>query len=179
MKSKKQILLLKQSAERLQESPQFRGLAVLTLAVALEKQVKNVVIFNYRKSGLSASFVRMHLIEGVAFSGLLSELDWAGRFIGNKKIKQVWKEAKPPVKDLFRVMKTRNRLIHSNGGVSAEVINASVLELLAVIEKLAEIFEENFGYTGLDPLPTNIKAHDLNVNTKLFHKAVSARFGKK
>jgi|LakMenE01Jun11ns_1017448.scaffolds.fasta_scaffold9604502_1 hypothetical protein len=179
MKSKKQILLLKQSAERLQESPQFPGLAVLTLAVALEKQVKNVVIFNYRKSGLSASFVRMHLIEGVAFSGLLSELDWGGRFIGNKKIKQVWKEAKPPVKDLFRVMKTRNRLIHSNGGVSAEVINASVLELLAVIEKLAEIFEENFRYTGLEPLPTNIKAQDLNVNTKLFHKAVSARFGKK
>ena len=118
MKSKKQILLLKQSAERLQESPQFRGLAVITLAVALEKQVKNVVIFNYRKSGLSASFVRMHLIEGVAFSGLLSELGWAGRFIGNKKIKQVWKEAKPPVKDLFGVMKTRNRLIHSNVGVS-------------------------------------------------------------
>jgi hypothetical protein len=179
MKSKKQILLLRQSAERLQESPQFRGLAVITLAMALEKQVKNVVIFNYRKSGLSASFVRMHLIEGVAFSGLLSELDWACRFIGDKRIKQVWKESKPPVKDLFGVMKTRNRLIHSNGGVSAEVINASVSELLAVIEKLAEIFEENFGYTGLGPLPTNIKAHDLNVNTKLFHKAVSARFGKK
>jgi len=53
------------------------------------------------------------------------------------------------------------------------------LELLAVIEILAEIFEVNFGYTGLEPLPTNFKAQDLNVNTKLFHKAVSARFGKK
>ena len=62
MKSKKQILLLKQSAERLQESPQFPGLAVLTLAVALEKQVKNVVIFNYRKSGLSASFGKISFI---------------------------------------------------------------------------------------------------------------------
>jgi hypothetical protein len=179
MKHKNKIILLKQSVQKLQEIPEFRGLAVITLAMALEKQIKNVVVFNYRKSGLSASFIRMHLIEGVAFSGLLSELDWACRFIGDKKIKQVWKESKPPVKDLFGVMKTRNRLIHSNVGVSREVIDASVLELLAVIEILAEIFKVNFGYTGLEPLPTNIKAQDLNVNTKLFHKAVSARLGEK
>ena len=90
MKYKHQIHLLKQTAENLQGMPQFRVIAVITLAIALEKQIKNVVVFYYRKSGLSSSFIRMHLLEGVAFSGLLRELDWACRFVGDKRIKQVF-----------------------------------------------------------------------------------------
>ena len=47
MKHKNKILLLRQSAQKLQEIPEFRGIAVITLAMALEKQIKNVVVYNY------------------------------------------------------------------------------------------------------------------------------------
>jgi hypothetical protein len=176
MKRKNQIDYLKESADKLQNSSEFRGLAVVVLAMALEKQIKNVVVFNYRKSGLSASFVRSHLLKGIGYSELLSELDWAANFPNGKKIKEIWRINKPMVSDLFGVMKTRNRIIHSSGGVSPEAIVSSVNQLLFVIEKLSEIFEENFGYSGLDPLPKTIKAKDLNVSIRLFHKSIPKKF---
>jgi hypothetical protein len=172
MKRKNQIIYLKESVDKLQNSPEFRGLAVIILAIALEKQIKNVVIFNYRKSGLSASFVRSHLLKGIGYSELLCELDWCANFPEGKKIKDIWKVNKTVISDLFGVMKTRNRLIHSSGGVSPEAIASSVDQLLFVIEKLSEIFELHFGYNGLEPLPKTIKASDLNVSTKLFHKSI-------
>ena len=163
MKKNKQIQYLRESVETLQKSSEFSGLSVILLAIALEKQIKNIVIYNYRKSGLSASFIRSHLLKGLGYSDLLNELDWAAEFKENKKIKKIWKESKPIVSDLFGVMKTRNRLVHSIGGVSPEGINSSVIELLFVIEKLSEIFEFNFNYNGLDSLPKTIKVEDLNV----------------
>lgn len=47
MKIKSPINYLRESASKLQELPEFRGLAVIMLAIALEKQLKNVVVFNY------------------------------------------------------------------------------------------------------------------------------------
>ena len=55
MKKNDQINYLRESAIKLQNSTEFRGLAVIMLAIALEKQVKNAVVYNYRKSGLTAS----------------------------------------------------------------------------------------------------------------------------
>jgi hypothetical protein len=178
MKKNKQIQYLRESAESLQKSSEFSGLSIILLAIALEKQIKNVVIYNYRKSGLSASFIRSHLLKGLGYSDLLNELDWAAEFRENKKIKKIWKESKPIVSDLFGVMKTRNRLVHSVGGVSPEGVNSSVIELLFVIEKLSEIFEFNFNYNGLDSLPKSIKVADLNVSSRLFHKSITKNFNK-
>jgi hypothetical protein len=176
MKSKDQFKFLEDSVAKLQSSTEFRGLAVIILAIALEKQVKNVIIFNYRKSGLSASFIRSHLLKGVSYTELLNEFDWACQFKSSKKIKQVWKDCKPSVSNLFGVMEIRNRLIHSNGRVSSQAIDSSVHELLFVIQKLAEIFEDNFGYNGLEPLPKTIGANEIDVNPKLFHKAILKKF---
>ena len=67
MKKSNQINYLRESAEKLQKSSEFRGLAVIMLAIALEKQVKNVVVYNYRKSGLTASFIRRRLLKGMGY----------------------------------------------------------------------------------------------------------------
>ena len=71
------------------------------MAIALEKQIKNIVIYNNRKSGLSASFIRRHLLKDLGYSELLNEIGWAARFKGDKKMKQIWKESGPIVFDLL------------------------------------------------------------------------------
>lgn len=179
MKTNNQINYLKESAAKLQKSEEFKGLAVIVLAIALEKQLKNVVIYNYRKSGLSAAFVRGHLLKGIGYSELLQELEWSGNFKNKKKIKQIWKEAKTPILNLFGIMETRNRLVHSNASVSPEAIEGNVNNLLFVIEKLAEIFMDNFGYNGLEALPKNFKIDELVVSPKLFHKSLAKKVSKR
>lgn len=178
MKLNNQINYLRESAVKLQKSNEFKGLAVILLAIALEKQLKNVVIYNYRKSGLSATFVRGHLLKGIGYSELLHELEWSGNFKNKKKIKQIWKEAKTPISNLYGIMETRNRLVHSNASVSPKAIEGTVNNLLFVIEMLAEIFMENFGYDGLVPLPKNFKINELAVSPKLFHKSLVKKVGK-
>jgi hypothetical protein len=178
MKRKGQINYLKEGAAKLQKSEDYKGLAVIILAIALEKQLKNVIIYNYRKSGLSATFVRGHLLKGIGYSDLLHELEWSGNFKNNKKIKQIWKEAQTPITNLFGIMETRNRLMHSTASVSPQAIEANVNNLLLVIEKLAEIFKDNFGYDGLESLPKTIRVDELKINPKLFHKAISKGYDK-
>jgi len=175
MKIKSPINYLRESASKLQELPEFRGLAVIMLAIALEKQVKNVVVFNYRTSGLTATFIRKRLINRMGFTELLNELEWAGAFNENKKLKKIWQEEKTGIKNLFGVMETRNKLVHTAGGVSTVSIDENVEQLLLVIEKLGEIFQENFEYNGLDPLPKTIKIGDLNLNSKLLNKSIVNR----
>jgi hypothetical protein len=173
MDVKNYVDLLKISVNKLQKNTEFRRLAVIFLATALEKQIKNVVIYNYRKSGLSASFVRGHLLKGAGYSELLQELDWAASFNSDKKLKQVWKESNPPISDLYGIMKIRNRIIHSNGGVSQPQVDLCISNLIAVIEKLSEIFEREFNYCGLGPLPKTLKLNQLCLNSKLLHKSIS------
>jgi hypothetical protein len=176
MKTNDQINYLKESAAKLQKSTEFRSLAVLMLAIALEKQVKNVVVYNYRRSGLTASFIRRRLLKGMGYAELLHELEWCGAFNENKKLKKIWQETKTPIKNLFGVMETRNKIVHSNAGVSSVSIDESVNQLLIVIEKLGEIFHKNFDYNGLEPLPRTIKIKELKVSTKLFHKSIASKF---
>lgn len=176
MKKSNQINYLRESAEKLQKSSEFRGLAVIMLAIALEKQVKNVVVYNYRKSGLTASFIRRRLLKGMGYAELLHELEWCGAFNQSKKLKKIWQEEKTPVKNLFGVMEIRNKIVHSNTGVSSASIDESVNQLLFVIEKLGKVFTENFHYNGLEPLPKTIQVKDLNVSPKLFHKSIASKF---
>jgi len=104
MKTNNQIIYLRESAAKLQKTTEFRSLAVIMLAIALEKQVKNVVVYNYRRSGLTASFIRRRLLKGLGYSELMHELEWAGAFIENKKLKKIWQEKSTPIKNLFGVM---------------------------------------------------------------------------
>ena len=55
MKSKNQIEFLRESASNLQKSNEFKGLAVIVLAIALEKQIKNVEAKIYFLKGLADS----------------------------------------------------------------------------------------------------------------------------
>jgi hypothetical protein len=176
MKKSNQINYLRESADKLQKSTEFRSLAVIMLAIALEKQVKNVVVYNYRRSGLTASFIRRRLLKGMAYSELLNELEWCGAFKENKKLKKIWQEKKTPIKNLFGIMETRNKLVHSSAGVSSVSIDESVNQLLLVIEKLEDIFQENFIYSSLEPLPKTIKIKELNVSAKLLHKSIASKF---
>ena len=178
MKDNDQIIYLRESASKLLKSSEFKGVAIIVLAIALEKQVKNVVIYNYRKSGLSAAFIRARLLKKMGYAELLHELEWAASFSGNKKVKQIWKEAKTPIPDLFGIMEIRNRIVHSNRHVSLSKIEANVNDLLFVLEKLAEIFYSNFGYNGLQSLPKTIKVHELNVSPKLFHRSIVKKINK-
>ena len=72
-------------------------------------------------------------------------------------------------------MEIRNKLVHTAGGVSTVSIDENVKQLLLVIEKLGGIFQENFEYNGLDPLPKTIKIGDLNLNSKLLNKSMVNR----
>ena len=173
MDVKNHIDFIRVSVNELQKTKEFRRLAVIFLATVLEKQIKNVVIYNYRKSGLSASFVRGHLLRGTGYMELLQELDWAARFKSDKKLKQIWKESNPPISDLFGIMKIRNRIIHANGGVSEPQVDLCISNLIAVIEKLSEIFVREFNYCGLGPLPKMFKFNELCLNSKLLHKSIS------
>jgi hypothetical protein len=176
MKKNDQINYLRESAIKLQNSTEFRGLAVIMLAIALEKQVKNAVVYNYRKSGLTASFIRRRLLKGMGYAELLHELEWCGAFNENKKLKKIWQDKKTPIKNLFGVMETRNKIVHSNARVSSVSIDESVNQLLLVIENLEDIFQENFKYSGLEPLPKTIKNKELNVSAKLLHKSIASKF---
>ena len=172
MRKSKELNVLNERAKQLLKSLEFKEVAVILLAIALERQVKNVVIYNYRKSGLSAAFIRARLLKKMGYSELLHELEWAASFPDNKKIKHIWKEAKTTLPDLFGIMEIRNRIVHSNRHVSISAIEANVNDLLVVLEKLAEIFYSNFGYNGLKALPKTIKASELKVSPKLFHRSI-------
>lgn len=178
MKENAQINHLRESAFKLLKSSEFKEVAIIFLAIALEKQVKNVVIYNYRKSGLSAAFIRARLLKKMGYAELLHELEWAASFPDNKKIKRIWKEAKTTLPDLFGIMEIRNRIVHSNRHVSISAIEANVNDLLIVLEKLAEIFYSNFGYNGLKALPKTIKANELKVSPKLFHRSIVKKVNK-
>lgn len=179
IKNRDQIKYLEECAFKLLKSQEFKGIAVIVLAIALEKKIKNVVIFNYRRSGLSAIFIREHLLKKMGYSELLQELEWAVSFPENKKIKQIWKESKTYIKDLFGVMQTRNLIIHSKKHVSNNKIEENVNDLLFVIDKLAEIFDYHFGYNGLNSLPKTIKVNELNLDSKLFHRSIVKKVNKK
>ena len=176
MKKNNQINYLRASVDQLQKSSEFRSLAVIMLAISLEKQVKNVVVYNYRKSGLTASFIRRRLLKGMGYAELLHEIEWCGRFKENKKLKKIWQEQKTPIKNLFGVMETRNKIVHSNARFSSVTIDESVNQLLLVMEKLGQIFQENFDYNGLEALPKTIKIKDLNVSAQFFHKSIVSRY---
>ena len=178
MKHNEQINYLRESAFKLLKSSEFKEFAVILLVIALEKQVKNVVIYNYRKSGLSAAFIRARLLKKMRYSELLHELEWAASFPDNKKIKQIWKEARTSINDVFGIMEIRNRIVHSNRHVSLSKIETNVNVLLLVLEKLAEIFYLNFGYNGLETLPKTIKIDELKVGPKLFHRSIVVKVNK-
>ena len=167
MKKSNQINYLRESADKLQKSTEFRSLAVIMLAIALEKQVKNVVVYNYRRSGLTASFIRRRLLKGMGYAELLHELEWCGAFNENKKLKKIWQDKKTPIKNLFGVMETRNKIVHSKQNCTIEQ---------KIYENLEDIFQENFKYSGLEPLPKTIKNKELNVSAKLLHKSIASKF---
>ena len=56
------------------------------------------------------------------------------------------------------------------------MINKSANELIFVIEALGYIFQKEFGYNGLDPLPKTIRNKDLILSTKLIHKSITSKF---
>jgi hypothetical protein len=172
METREHIKKLRENAERLLQTGEFEGLAVISIAIAIEKQIKNIVIYNYRKAGLSASFVRGRLVKRKGYADLLHELEWAACFNGKKKLKQIWKEAKTPVLNLYGIMETRNLIVHSVRSVPLDKIESNVQDLLLVLEKLTEIFESNFGYNGFDALPKSIKKKELNVRKELLHVAL-------
>jgi hypothetical protein len=107
---------------------------------------------------------------------ILHEIEWCGRFKENKKLKKIWQEQKTPIKNLFGVMETRNKIVHSNARFSSVTIDESVNQLLLVMEKLGQIFQENFDYNGLEALPKTIKIKDLNVSAQFFHKSIVSRY---
>ncbi len=178
MKDNDQINYLRESAFKLLKSSEFKGVAVILLAITLEKQVKNVVIYNYRKSGLSAAFIRARLLKKMGYSELLHELEWAASFPENKKIKQIWKEARTGINDVFGIMEIRNRLVHSNRHVSFSKIESNVNDLLCVLEKFTEIFYSNFGYNGLEALPKTIKSNEINASVKIFNRSIIKKVNK-
>lgn len=168
---------LRECANELQNSEEFRGLAVIMLAVALERQVKKVVIYNYRKSGLSARFVRNHLLDNLSYSMLIHEYNWSQP--DKRKLVEIWKKRKHRVSDLTGVMKIRNKIIHSTSGVSEQAIKNSIEDLLFVIENLSTIFTEEVGYNGIEPLPTNFSISRTDISNKIHSRSVVLKFNKK
>lgn len=176
MKSKKEIQALKEISSKLMSSDEYRGLAVIMLAMALEKQLKKVVIYNYRKQGLSALFVRKHLLSGLSYSQLLKEFD-----VSNSEgliLTKIWKENKMQVKDLNGIMKIRNRIVHSNGGTRSDVIEKNVNDLIYVIENLQELFDKRIGYNGIDSLPKNVALKDFSLNNNVLNRNIVNKINK-
>jgi hypothetical protein len=161
---------LKDNSLKLLDSEEFNSLAVIYLSIALEKQLRQVIIFNYRKSGLSAKFIRDRLLKLASFSHLLQEFTWSNS--KDLKIKELWKNERLSIKDLNGLLSVRNKIMHSVTSVSKDQIHNNVSDLIYVIERFAVIFDKEFGFSGLEQLPKNISKDKLLLSNKILNRNV-------
>jgi hypothetical protein len=176
MKSNIEIDKLKGKAENLLNCDDFKELSVVFLAMVLERILKKAIVFNYRKAGISASFIRKRLLDKMSYAQLITEFECSSPDKVN--LNKIWKSKKMKVKDLSGIMKVRNNVIHSNGNVPLKEIQKSVKELLYVIENLTAIFTVSIGYNGFEPLPKTFPKNQLKLTSKMLHKSIVANFHK-
>jgi hypothetical protein len=176
MKINNEFSKLKDNVKKLLNSDDFKELSVIFLAIVLERILKKAIVFNYRKAGFSALFIRKRLLDKMSYAQLISEFEWSSPDKVN--LNKIWKSKKMKVKDLSGIMKVRNNVIHSNGNVPLKEIQKSVKELLYVIENLTAIFSDSIGYNVFDPLPKTFPKNQLKLTSKMLHKSIVAKFYK-
>lgn len=151
-------------------------MSVVYLAIELEKIIKKVIVYNYRKAGFSALFIRKRLLDKMSYSQLISEFEWSSP--ENINLTKIWKSKKMNITDLTGIMNVRNKVIHSNGNVPLKEIQKSVNELIYVIDNLSLFFAESIGYDGFEPLPKTFPKNKLNLSSKMLNKSIVAVFNR-
>lgn len=176
MKINTEIDKLNEKAENLLNSADFKELSVIFLAIVLERILKKAIVFNYRKTGISATFIRKRLLDKMSYAQLITEFEWSSP--DNVNLNKMWKSKRMNVTDLNGIMSVRNKVIHSNGNAPLKEIQKSVKELLYVIENLTAIFADSIGYNVFDPLPKTFPKNQLKLTSKMFHKSIITKFHK-
>jgi hypothetical protein len=171
-----EIEKMTKNVHELLKSDDFKELSVIYLAIVLERILRKAIVFNYRKAGFSALFIRKRLLDKMSYAQLVNEFEWSSP----EKISliNIWKSQKMKVTNLVGIMKFRNTVMHSNDNVSLKEIQNSVKELLYVIEKLSAIFSDSIGYNGFEPLPQTFPKNQLKLTSKMLHKSIVASFHK-
>ena len=176
MKIYNEIVKLNGRAQELLNSDDFKELSVVYLAIELETMLKKVIVFNYRKAGFTAKFIRRRLLDKMSYAQLIIEFEWSSA--DNINLSKLWKLKKMKITDLSGIMNVRNKVIHSNGSVPLNEIQKSVNELLYVIENLSTLFSDSIGYNCFNPLPKTFPKNQLKLSTKMLNKSVVAKFNK-
>lgn len=176
MKTNTEMEKLNEKVKTLLNSDDFKELAVIFLAIILERILKKAIVFNYRKAGFSALFIRKRLLDKMSYAHLISEFEWSSP--ENINLTKIWKSKKMNITDLTGIMNVRNKVIHSNGNTPLKEIQKSVVEITYVIENLSAIFAESIGYNGFAPLPKTFPKNQLKLTSKMLHKSIVAKFYK-
>lgn len=176
MKTNTEMEKLNEKVKTLLNSDDFKELAVIFLAIILERILKKAIVFNYRKAGFSALFIRKRLLDKMSYAQLISEFEWSSP--ENINLTKIWKSKKMNTTDLTGIMNVRNKVIHSNSGVPLKEIQKSVIEIIYVIENLSAIFADSIGYNGFDPLPKTFPKNQLKLTSKMLHKSIVVKFYK-
>jgi len=162
------------SSQDLLDNENTNFLAVIILSMSIEEQLKKVIIYNYRKQGLSAFFIRNHLIKRLSFNQLLSQYEISSP--KNESIFKLWKKFNSTATaDLSGIMNLRNTIIHSNRKVSAERICIEVQKLIYVQKSLTLIYIETANYNGIESLPKNIPISKLNLNNRILNRSLISK----
>jgi hypothetical protein len=167
---------LKEAFQILFKSNDFNELKVNHIIIVLERILKKAIVFNYRKTGFSALFIRKRLLDKMSYTQLISEFEWSSP--DKLNVTKIWASKQLKVKDLSGIMSARNKVMHSNGNVPPKDIQKNVNELHYVIEKLSVIFSDLIGYDGFKPLPKTFPQNQLKLSSKMLHKSIVAKFHK-
>lgn len=176
MEIKIEVEKLKENVRELLNSDDFKELSVIYLAIFLERILKKAIIYNYRKAGFSALFIRNRLLDKMSYAQLISEFVWSS--LENINLTKIWKSKKMNITNLKGIMTVRNKVIHSNGNTPIKEIQKSVIELIYVIDNLSAIFADSIGYNGFDPLPKTFPKDQLKLTSKMLHRSIIAKFNK-
>ena len=159
------ISTIKEDIDKLLSTKNIEHYAVVYAITMLELQVKKIIIYNYRCSGLSAKFIRHHLISKKTFSQLCEEFEWCEP--NGLKLKSFQLKYNNKKVDINGLSKHRNKVAH--GEITS--INNELIENIKIvqftIESLAIEFKSKYDYDGISSLPSKLKKEKIITNKRI------------
>jgi hypothetical protein len=159
------IATIKEDIDKLLLTKNIEHYAVVYAMTMLELQLKKIIIYNYRCSGLSAKFIRHHLISKKTFSQLCEEFEWCEP--NGLKLKSFQLKYNNKKIDINGLSKLRNKVAHGETTSINDELTENLKIILYTIESFADIFKSKYEYDGISPLPSKLKKSKIITNKRI------------
>jgi hypothetical protein len=163
--AKRTIASINIDIDKLLITKNIEHFAVIYAMTMLELQIKKIIIYNYRCSGLRAKFIRNHLISKKTFSQLCEEFEWCepnGLQLKSFQVKYNDKKV-----DINGLSKLRNKVAHGEITTINNELLENIKKIQFTIEFLAKVFKHKYDYDGISPLPYKLKKDKIIINKSI------------